>query len=212
MEKKKENELGTREGGMWQLTSTRSQINGYANRPCYCSIAVSGPTNLLSFCSIYFPQNFHPPEASLPSSHHQIYRERGSKSVFVCVCVLKQAHIENEIWQDLAQYWKVKREVVVWAKISHKLLTKPPWLSPTSLHLLLLFCLLLQTLHKATKILSFLLRHPSWPQLFLTNVFCADRNSCLAKTSTCTSKSAHNKNKKKYKRPHFFVKISTIHL
>lgn len=206
MEKNKENELGTREGGMWQLTSTRSQINGYANRPCYCSIAVRGPTNPLSFCSIYFPQIFHPPEASLPSSHHQIYRERGSKSVCVCVSVLKKAHIENEIWQDLAQYWKVKREVVVWAKISHKLLTKPTWLSSTSLHLLLLFYLLLQTLHKATKIFSFLLRHLSWPQLFLTNVFCADRNSCLAKTSTCTSKSAHNEKKKNTKDHTFLLK------
>lgn len=52
--------METETGGMWQLTSIRSQIVGYANRSCYCSIAVfrvppsPNPHPLFPFVSLLF--------------------------------------------------------------------------------------------------------------------------------------------------------------
>lgn len=87
MGKKLNWKMETETGGMWQLTSIRSQIVGYANRSCYCSIAVyMGPTIPkpppplpLRFSPIYFCSDIL--NQTKPSLFLSVSRERELHSV-----------------------------------------------------------------------------------------------------------------------------------
>lgn len=84
---------------MWQLTSIRSQIVGYANRSCYCSIAVfMGPT--VPKPPSPLPLCFSPPLFLLrfSQSNQALSFSLSFKRKRASQCEIT---VEDEIWWDL---------------------------------------------------------------------------------------------------------------